>query len=126
MRIYILDRQASRCRGGYRGDPHRRASGGARVPEPSGAHGAAVHREPVRAGDRLYKTGDLARYYRREIEYLGRNDDQVKIRGFRIELGEIETRLAQPRDWRSGGAGARGRPGREAAGGVFTLATDAV
>jgi len=44
--------------------------------------------------DRLYKTGDLARW--RDdgvIEYLGRNDFQVKIRGFRIELGEIEARL---------------------------------
>ncbi len=41
--------------------------------------------------NRLYKTGDLARFlYNGEIEYLGRNDHQVKIRGFRIELGEIE------------------------------------
>ncbi|MHC5939086.1 amino acid adenylation domain-containing protein [Nostoc sp.] len=41
--------------------------------------------------NRLYKTGDLARYlHNGEIEYLGRNDHQVKIRGFRIELGEIE------------------------------------
>jgi amino acid adenylation domain-containing protein len=41
--------------------------------------------------DRLYKTGDLARFlHNGEIEYLGRNDHQVKIRGFRIELGEIE------------------------------------
>jgi amino acid adenylation domain-containing protein len=47
-------------------------------------------------GDRLYKTGDLARYLPEgNIEYLGRNDFQVKIRGFRIELGEIEARLAE-------------------------------
>lgn len=45
---------------------------------------------------RLYKTGDLARYWPDgNIEYLGRIDNQVKIRGFRIELGEIETILAQ-------------------------------
>jgi amino acid adenylation domain-containing protein len=48
------------------------------------------------AGDRLYKTGDFARYLPDgNIELLGRMDRQVKIRGFRIELAEIEARLAQ-------------------------------
>ncbi|BAY99593.1 amino acid adenylation domain protein [Tolypothrix tenuis PCC 7101] len=42
-------------------------------------------------GSRLYKTGDLARYFPNgNLEYLGRIDYQVKIRGFRIELGEVE------------------------------------
>lgn len=46
-------------------------------------------------GERLYRTGDIARYRADGIvEYLGRIDNQVKIRGFRVGLEEVETALS--------------------------------
>ncbi|MCX6584764.1 MAG: amino acid adenylation domain-containing protein [Candidatus Aminicenantes bacterium] len=49
---------------------------------------------PYKAGDRLYKSGDLVKLLSTgDLQYLGRIDQQVKIRGFRIELGEVENRL---------------------------------
>jgi len=49
---------------------------------------------PHKAGERLYRSGDLVKMLPGgEIEYLGRIDQQVKIRGYRIELGEIENVL---------------------------------
>ena len=57
--------------------------------------------DPYLPGERIYKTGDLARWFAQgDIEYLGRLDHQIKIRGFRVELGEIENRLVQHKDIR--------------------------
>jgi surfactin family lipopeptide synthetase A len=51
---------------------------------------------PARPGERIYRTGDVARWLPDgNIEYLGREDHQVKIRGLRIELGEIENTIRE-------------------------------
>jgi len=52
-------------------------------------------------GDRLYRTGDIARVLDDgSLESFGRRDSQVQLRGFRIELAEIEAVLAEHDDIR--------------------------
>ncbi|QGZ37044.1 non-ribosomal peptide synthetase/type I polyketide synthase [Stappia indica] len=64
---------------GYEGDKERTEAAFVRHPD----------------GERLYRTGDMARYWPDGIiEFLGRRDTQVKIAGHRIELGDIEAALA--------------------------------
>lgn len=49
---------------------------------------------PFKKNQRMYKTGDLAKWRSDgKIEFLGRMDQQIKVRGYRIELGEIEAQL---------------------------------
>ncbi|MCB0993162.1 MAG: alpha/beta fold hydrolase, partial [Acidimicrobiales bacterium] len=65
---------------GYINDPDRTAQ--------------AYLADPIRPGERLYRSGDFGRWRPDgKLEYLGRRDAQVKIRGFRIEIGEIENTL---------------------------------
>ncbi len=46
------------------------------------------------SGERVYRSGDMARFGADGIiEYIGRRDHQLKIRGVRVELGEIEATL---------------------------------
>ncbi len=96
--VYILDKHLRPLPIGVPGELHIGGEGLARgylnrdtltrekfIPNPFG----------LIPGERIYKTGDLARYRPDgSIECLGRLDQQVKVRGFRIELGEIETALA--------------------------------
>jgi len=51
---------------------------------------------PFKVGERMYKTGDYARWMPDgNIEFLGRIDQQLKVRGYRIEAGEIEQALLE-------------------------------
>jgi surfactin family lipopeptide synthetase C len=95
--VYVLDSQCELVPEGAIGEIYLGGAGLARgylgrpdltaerfIPNPYGERG----------GERLYKTGDQARYLTGAgIEFIGRIDHQVKLRGLRIELGEIESIL---------------------------------
>ena len=95
-KIYLLDALLGPVATGSAGEIHIGGAGVARGyynrPDLTAERFIA---SPFIPGNRLYKTGDLARYRADgNVDFLGRNDFQVKLRGFRIELGEIETRLS--------------------------------
>jgi amino acid adenylation domain-containing protein len=97
--LYILDRHLNPVPVGTAGELHIGGHGLAQgywnrpelaaekfIPNPFAKH----------FSNRIYKTGDLARFLPDgKVECLGRLDQQVKVRGFRIEPGEVETVLRQ-------------------------------
>ncbi|QJU55882.1 AMP-binding protein [Herbiconiux sp. SALV-R1] len=48
---------------------------------------------PTLGWQRAYRSGDLVRYERAGLVFMGRADDQVKLGGRRIELGEVDAAL---------------------------------
>ena len=96
-KIYILDANRNLLPVGVKGDMYIGGAGLAR---------GYLNREDItkerfltRAGERLYFTGDIARWLPNgKIEYVGRSDNQLKIRGHRVEPGEIENVLSSHKE----------------------------
>ncbi len=85
-----LRRGAGR-RGRNRGTDHRRRRAG---PLPRSGQGRGKVRPAAALGwSRAYRSGDLVRYEREGLLFVGRADEQVKLGGRRIELGEIDAAL---------------------------------
>lgn len=94
-RLYILDKAMQPVPPGLPGEIYLAGQGLARgyLGRPDLTAERFVP-SPFPGVDRLYRTGDRARFRDDgNVEFLGRFDHQVKLRGFRIELGEIEAGL---------------------------------
>ncbi|TQF72407.1 AMP-binding protein [Pseudoalteromonas luteoviolacea] len=91
---YVLNRDGKLCSYGEVGELY---VAGAQLSEGylgQASNPAFSHHELL--NQRVYATGDLARYMPdNSIMILGRKDDQVKVRGFRIELGEVANSVEQ-------------------------------
>ncbi|WLG21281.1 amino acid adenylation domain-containing protein [Pseudomonas sp. FP1154] len=94
MRLYLLDEQQALAAPGQSAELY--------IAGPQLARGYLDTQQSAerfielahRPGERLYRTGDMARYrHDGSMEITGRADRQVKIRGFRVELDEIQAQL---------------------------------
>lgn len=94
--MYVLNNNLEICPAWVTGDIYISGTGvaiGYWKDEKKTAESFIIH--PV-TKERIYKTGDLGRYFPDgNIEFLGRKDTQVKVNGFRVELGEIESVFCQ-------------------------------
>jgi amino acid adenylation domain-containing protein/non-ribosomal peptide synthase protein (TIGR01720 family) len=105
VHAYILDNKLHPVPIGVAGELHLGGAGLARgyINRPGATAEKFIPNPFNDRGERLYKTGDRARYLSDgQIEFLGRIDNQVKIHGYRIELGEIESALREHEDVTTG------------------------
>jgi polyketide synthase PksN len=96
-RVFILDREGRPVPVGVPGELHIGGAGVATgyLNQPELTAGKFIA-NPFNPGDRLYRTGDHARWLSDgSIAFLGRIDHQVKVRGFRVECGEVEAALRE-------------------------------
>jgi amino acid adenylation domain-containing protein len=94
--LHVLNQNLRSCPDGTEGDLYIGGAGLARGYWRDETESTARFFRHPETGERLYHTGDRARFLAEGcIEFCGRRDSQVKIRGFRVDLQEIEAFLSR-------------------------------